>query len=111
MKFRDVTAAVEVAHNDRRKFLIEALDDALAECVAKATKYQAKSALVLQMAVSVTGDKVSIAAILDTKLPRPAPTTVSAYVDGAGRLLADDPRQENLFPMPAPAAHAEEGEE
>lgn len=97
MSFRDVTAAVEVTHNEKRKFLIEALDDALAECVAKATRYQAKASLTVKVGVVVSGDKVQIAAVIDTATPRPSPTTVSAYVDAAGRLFSEDQRQENLF--------------
>ena len=107
MTFRDVTAAVEVTHNEKRKFLIEALDDALAECVAKAARYQTKAVLAVQVAVQVTGDKVSLAAVIDTKLPRPSPTTVGAYVDSAGRLHSEDPRQENLFQL---APKPQEGE-
>jgi hypothetical protein len=99
MNFRDVTAALEVSHNEKRKFLIEALDDALAECVAKAARYQSKASLTVKIGVAVTGDKVSIAAVLDTTIPRPTPTTIPAYVDAAGRLLSEDPRQENLFTM------------
>lgn len=96
MTFRDVAIAVEVTHNEKRKFLAEALDDALAECAAKAARFQTSAKLTVQVAVQVTGDKVSLAAIIDTKIPRPSPTTVGAYVDSAGRLLADDPRQEVL---------------
>ncbi len=111
MNFRDITTSVEVSHNDNRKFLVEALDDAVAECVAKAAKYQSKAVLVVQLAVSVTGDKVSIAAILDTKLPRPSPTVVGAYVDPAGRLFAEDPRQANLFQLGPKREEGTEGEE
>jgi hypothetical protein len=100
LTFRDVTTMVEVTHNENRKFLVEALDDALAECTAKAARFQTTAKLMLAVAVQVTGDKVSIAAVIDTKLPRPSPTTASAYVDKAGRLLSEDPRQENLFAIP-----------
>lgn len=107
MRFRDVTCSIEVSHNDKRKFLVEALDDALAECVQKAARYQTKAAFAVKVEVLVTGDKVAITADLVAKLPSPGATSISAYVDAAGRLLADDPRQENLFQIAPPAAPAE----
>lgn len=111
MNFGDITTAVELVYRDDRRFLVEQLDAAVVECVAKAHRWQGKSLLSLEIGFLVKDGRIAITAALATKTPSPATVPIAAYVDREGRLVADDPYQLRLQLEPTPFPAKTEGGE
>jgi hypothetical protein len=74
MRFLQITQAIECEFQNKRAFLCENLDEAVASCGRQAAQYGGTSRLALELTFKSEGNKkMIVAAALTTKYPQPAP--------------------------------------
>lgn len=95
--FLTMSQTTQVIHQDKPKWLMDALNDALANATAKSVRYQKTSTINLSIKL-IPGqmNQMSIEARLDTIEPKPDTLPVLAFVDSRGRLYGEDPMQTRL---------------
>lgn len=96
LTFKRLTESIEVTFRDEPAFLCVNLDEAVKICVTKAQRYGRASTLTLGITFKPSDGRMLVAAKLLAKFPEPQGQPISAFVDRAGRLVSEDPRQGNL---------------
>lgn len=101
MTFQPLLAALQTIHQGKAKFLVEALDDALADVVAASHRLNGPGKVVLTLSVSPENGRMEVAAVVTQRKPEGGSVPSLYYVDKSGRLVEDDPEQERFrFPEP-----------
>lgn len=97
MTFTDVAAAVETPYKGKKRFLVETLDEALADCARASAATRKKSSFTIIVTLQPLGDdEVALSSNVKTKIPDKAALPVKAFLDKRGTLVADDPQQLTL---------------
>lgn len=94
MTFSDLAAAVENPYKGKNRFLVETLDEALADCARASAATRKKSSFTITVTLSPLGsDEVALSSTVKTKIPEKGALPVKAFLDKRGTLVADDPQQ------------------
>lgn len=97
MRFGDLAATVESPYKGKTRFLVEALDEVLADCAraAAATRKKASFTVTIQLAPLSDGE-VALSSAVKAKIPERGALPVKAFLDKRGVLVIDDPEQLQL---------------
>lgn len=96
MTFAEISATAEVLFENRRGFLIEQLDEAIAEAARRVHRRGGKAAVTMTLSLEPKSGRMLLSASLTAKYPAPANIPIPAYMTRDGRLVADDPDQQVL---------------
>lgn len=97
MTFSALAATVENPYKGKNRFLVETLDEALADCARASASTRKKSSFTITVTLQPLGDdEVALSSNVKTKIPEKGALPVKAYLDKRGTLVADDPQQLTL---------------
>lgn len=96
MTFNELAATMEVLLDDRRGYLVEKLDEAIAEAARRAHRHAGAAAVTMTLKFTPKDGRMLLRASLVAKHPSPEAIPVPAYMTRDGRLVADDPEQQPL---------------
>lgn len=104
LNFLGISQEAQVIHDDKPKWLLDALNDAVGRMVKKSERYQKKSSIKLEIKfVPDQMNQIQIETLLKEVEPDPSPLPMFGYVDSKGRLYGEDPNQMRL-PVNEPAS-------
>lgn len=97
LNFVAIGQQAQVIHRDKSKWLLDAINDQLADSAAKSVRYRKNSTINIQIKL-IPGqmNQMTVEAKLDVVEPKPDILPLLAYTDSRGRLYGEDPSQTKL---------------
>jgi hypothetical protein len=108
--FEIICETADALESDRNRKVLAQLNSSITDAVRSAQRSNQKSTVTLKLSIKAHPDgRITAAATVDAKLPRPPVNAAQLFADGMGNLLTSDPRQGKLLEV-KPNRRTNEGE-